>query len=61
MKVINVIQDVGSLASRKRYRYANRDHLLVVTIPIDCCVVILIDTGNSANILFKDTFKKMGI
>lgn len=63
MKVINVIQDVGLLASRKRLREAHGDDPLVDTITIDQCVVkrILVDSGSSVNVLFKDSFNQMDI
>lgn len=63
MKVINIIQDVGTPTSCKHSRDDHNDNPLVVTIPIDQCVTqwILIDTGSSANILFWDTFTQMGI
>lgn len=63
MKVINTIQDVGLPASRKRTREDHRDDHLVVTMTINQCVVnhILVDTGSSINVIFKDTFAKMAI
>lgn len=63
MKVINVIQDVLPTTSRKRSREGPFDDPLVVTMSIDHCMVkhILIDTGSSANIHFKNTFLQMEV
>lgn len=63
MKVINVIQDVGLPVSRKRSRDFNSDEPLVVTMPINNCVIkrILIDNESSTNISFKNTFHQMDI
>lgn len=63
MKVINVIQDVGLPASRKRSKEAHGDDPLVGTMTIYHCLVkrILIDIGSSVNVHSKDTFKQMDI
>lgn len=61
MNLINVIQDIGPLTSRKRSREGHCDDSLIVTMPIDQYVSkhILVSAGSSTNILFKETFKQM--
>lgn len=60
---MNIIQDVGPTAYRKHLTDGPIDDPLVITMPIDYCIVkwILVDTGTSANIFFMDNFSKMEI
>lgn len=63
MKVVNIIKDFVPTTSRKHSSEGIFDDLLVVTMLIDHCLVkrILVDTGSSINILFKDTLMQMEI
>ncbi|KAI5658483.1 hypothetical protein M9H77_27276 [Catharanthus roseus] len=56
-------EDVSLPSSRKRTRDNHGDESFVVTITIDQCLVkrIMVDTGHSINVLFKETFQQMGI
>lgn len=58
MKVISVIQEVRAPAYQKRSTDSNGDEPVAITMPIDNCIFmhIVIDTGSSSNIIFKDTF-----
>ncbi|KAI5661846.1 hypothetical protein M9H77_21169 [Catharanthus roseus] len=60
---MEVEQDVESFASRKRARDGHNNDPLVITMTIDQCLVkrILVDTGSSVNVLFKDTLMRMDI
>lgn len=62
-KVIDIIQDASLLASRKQSREVHCDDPLILTMTIDQCLVkrILVHTGSSVNVLFKETFRQMDI